>query len=343
VTREGVVITGAGVVAPLGSGAGLWTRYRAGARATGAVAELPLGALPDAVRTRAARAERVTQLLLATGGAALAGAGLDVTEGPPRPALGVVVGTAFGCFLSNAAFERRFLEGGAAAASPRLFAATVSNAAAGELAIAYRLGGPSVTVTAGGASGLVACGHALDLLRAGRAAALVAGGVDALGDDLAAWLAAGGLPIGRAASEAAALVVLEPAASARARGATVLGTIAGSGVGFEPTADGEGLRDTIAAALADAELAAGAVDLCVRAAPPALEAMETRALETALGRLPARTVRPKDLVGDTLGAAGPLGLLAALGEAPDGATVLVLDVCPSGHVAALVARRGAAA
>src|SRR5439155_1555458 len=124
------------------------------------------------------------------------------------------------------------------------FAATVSNAAAGELAIAYRLGGPSVTLTAGGASGIVALGHAADLVRAGRADALVAGGADALDDDLRRWLAAGGLDPGRAPAE---------------------------------------------------------------------------------------------------GAAGARGGLAALAEGPPGAALLVLDVCASGHVAALVARAGDAA
>src|SRR5439155_1231844 len=126
----------------------------------------------------------------------------------------------------NAAYQRRLAAEGPAGASPRLFAATVSNAAAGELAIAYRLAGPAVTVTAGGASGLAALGEAIELIRAGRADVVVAGGVDALGGAVADWP----------------------------------------------------------------------------------------------------------------GAAGPLALLAALAEAEPGLPVLVLDACPSGHVAALVAR-----
>src|SRR5439155_1227691 len=212
--------------------------------------DVSLDALPEAVRARAARAERVTQLVLAAAGRALMAAGLDATDGEPRPRLGVVLGTAFGCFLTNAAYERRLLGGGPAAASPRLFAATVSNAAAGELAIAYRLGGPSVTLTAGAASGLVALGHAADLVRAGDADAVVAGGADALDDDLRRWLAAGGLDCGRAPAEGAALVVLEHAD--RARGRAVLGTVEGVGAGFEPDPAGEGAGAGIAAAVATA-------------------------------------------------------------------------------------------
>ena len=255
-----------------------------------------------------------------------------------------MLGTAFGCFLTNAAFERRLLEGGPAAASPRLFAATVSNAAAGELAIAYRLGGPSVTLTAGGASGIVALGHAADLVRSGRADALVAGGADALDDDLRRWLAAGGLDPGRAPAEGAAVLVLERAELARARGRAVLGTVEGVAAGFEPDAAGaragEGLAAAVATALGEAGVAPSEIRVLVSAAPPALADLESRALG---GVAPRTVVRPKDALGETFGAAGALGVLAALAEAPPGAALLVLDVCASGHVAALVARAGDAA
>ena len=301
--------------------------------------DVSLDALPEPVRARAARAERVTQLVLAAAGRALMAAGLDATDGEPRPRLGVVLGTAFGCFLTNAAYERRLLEGGPAAASPRLFAATVSNAAAGELAIAYRLGGPSVTLTAGAASGLVALGHAADLVRAGDADAVVAGGADALDDDLRRWLAAGGLDCGRAPAEGAALVVLEHAD--RARGRAVLGTVEGVGAGFEPDPAGEGagagLAAAVTTALEEAGLLPSEVRVVVSAAPPALAGLE----RPVLGGLEPRTiVRPKDTFGETFGAAGTLGLLAALAAAPRGGALLVLDVCASGHVAALVARAG---
>src|SRR5204863_2793216 len=198
-----VVVTGAGAVVERGA-----ETHLPGALGLDADGSVPLGHLPEVVRGRASRAERVTQLLLAAGGRALATAGFDAAAAAETRA-GIVVGTAFGCFLTNAAYQRRVAAGGQAAASPRLFAATVSNAAAGELAIAYRLGGPAVTVTAGGASGLTALGEAMEAIRAGRADVVVAGGVDALGGALADWLDAAGLEFGRPPAEAGAAVVLE--------------------------------------------------------------------------------------------------------------------------------------
>ena len=297
--------------------------------------------LAEPVRTRATRAERVSQLALAAADAALLDAGLRLVDGEPRAGIGIVVGTAFGCFLTNAAYQHRVATGGPAAASPRLFAATVSNAAAGEVGVAYRLGGPAITLTAGAAAGLVALGHAADLLQAGQAGALVAGGIDAAGEALAAWQRAGGLDAGRPSAEAAALLVLERPDAAAARGARIRGTILGHAAGFEPDPRapdaGAALADAVAAALADASLDASEVAAVALSAPPMLGPLEARALEP-LGDV-VRLV-PKDARGEAFGAAGPRGLLAVLAAVAPGAAVVVLDVCATGHVAALVARRG---
>ena len=190
----------------------------------------------------------------------------------------------------------------------------------------------------------MALGHAADLVRAGRADALVAGGADALDGELGRWLAAGGLDPGRAPAEGAAVVVLERADLAHARGVAILGTVEGVAAGFEPdpaaARAGDGLAAAVATALAEAGLAPAEVRVVVSAAPPALAGLEARALG---GTGPRTIVRPKDALGETFGAAGVLGLLTALAAAPPGAALLVLDVCASGHVAALVARAGDAA
>src|SRR5262249_2151327 len=118
--------------------------------------------------------------------------------------------------------------------------------------------------------------------------------------------------------------------------------VAGVASGFEPEPPapdaGVGLADAIAAALGDAGMAPGDVALVASGAPPALVPLEERALASALGGARPARILPGDVLGETFGAAGPLALLAGLAEAPPRAGVLVLDVCGSGHVAALVAR-----
>jgi 3-oxoacyl-(acyl-carrier-protein) synthase len=295
--------------------------------------------LPEPVHARAVRTERVTQLALAAAGAALAAAGLATTGGEPHPRRGIVLGTAFGCFLTNAAFQRGFAARGVAGASPRAFAATVSNAAAGEVAIAYRLGGPAVTLTAGTVAGAAAIGHAMDLLRARRADALVAGGMDAVDDALSAWLAAGGLAAAPLAADGAAAVVLERREDALARGAPVAGTLLGHAEGFEPQPDGpragEGVAAAVAAALAEAGVDAGGVARVVVVAPPVAGEVVAAGLDASL-RAASRAAAPEDAA--RLAAAGPGALVAALGDVPAGGVVLVVDACASGHVAAIVAR-----
>lgn len=276
-----------------------------------------LDGLPEAARVRVQRTERVTQLALLAAHEALATAGLVAVDGPARPAYGVVLGTAFGCFLTNAAYQRRLAAGGPGSASPRLFAATVSNAAAGEVGIAYRLGGPAVTLTAGAVSGTMALAHAVDLLAAARADVLVAGGMDAAGPALERLLADTGVRTDVPMAEAAAMLVLESPASATGRDAHVHGTIAGTAVGFVPNpvpADAR-FAAVSAAALAEAGVAASDVDLVL--AHTDLEAS----------------------VGPTWGATGPLAVVRALDELRAGGTALVLDSCASGHVGALVVRR----
>jgi len=283
-----------------------------------------LAHLPEPIRVRAARTERLPQLVLAAGGAALASAARDAADA------GIVVGTTFGCFLTNAAYQRRIGDEGPGAASPRLFAATVSNAAAGELAIAYGLAAPSVTVTAGAAAGLAALGHAADLVAGGRARAIVAVAADASGAALADWVAAGGLPDAPAPVDAAVALVLED--GGRARGSH--GTLEAHALRFAPPGDA---RDVVPAVVADALASAG-----VPARDVACLAGTARGVAAARGRVAAdaRVVVP-DAADAAWAAGAPLALLAALAVVAPGAPVVVVEACPTGHVAAVVARRSA--
>jgi acetyl-CoA acetyltransferase len=88
----------------------------------------------------------------------------------PDPRFGVVVGTAFGCRDAISQHERLL----AAAArvedlAPSVFAATVHNTVAGELAIGWGLGGPAETLVSGRTAGLEALALAASRVAKGDA------------------------------------------------------------------------------------------------------------------------------------------------------------------------------
>jgi 3-oxoacyl-[acyl-carrier-protein] synthase II len=316
-----VAITGAGVLLPAGG-------------------DPPGADVPVALRDRIGRVERLSALALLAGRQALVDAALD---GPPRDGAGVVIGTALGCFLTNAEYQQRVAAGGVAAASPRLFAATVSNAAAGELAIAFGLAGPGITLSAGAASGTTALGHAAQVLDGGGVEVLLAGGVDAAGAAVDAFVGAGGLAVGVPVRDGAALLVLESLAGARARGARVRGVLTGWGAGFAPEPAAPDAGVPLADAMRMACGAGGGSPAAIAvAAPPAVGAMVEQAVNL-LGLGAARRLAFDPRLGHSLGAAGPAMVMRVLDSEAPGTSVLVVDACASGHVAALAVRVGGGA
>ena len=119
------------------------------------------GALRDALvdANRLRRMDRFGRSGVLAGARSLAAAGFPpVAAGAaPDPRFGVFVGTAFGCRDAITQHERLL----AAAArvedlAPSVFAATVHNTVAGELAIGWGLGGPAETLVSGRTAGLEA-------------------------------------------------------------------------------------------------------------------------------------------------------------------------------------------
>lgn len=111
----------------------------------------------DANRLR--RMDRFGRSGVLAGARVLSAAGVSPAApgAAPDPRFGVVVGTAFGCRDAIAQHERLL----AAAArvedlAPSVFAATVHNTVAGELAIGWGLGGPAETLVSGRTAGLEA-------------------------------------------------------------------------------------------------------------------------------------------------------------------------------------------
>lgn len=260
-----VVITGAGVVSPLGDSLdGLHAALCEGRNAIQpiqlfptALVGCPLGGEIkdfDAQKYLGKRnlrpLDRTSRLVASAAQLALDSSGWTEELRSDRE-VGLILGTMFCSVHTISEFDRRALEAGPSYASPMDFSNTVINAAAGQTAIVHNLRGINTTISTGNTSGLKAIAYATDLIRNGRARALLAGGADELcfesfyGFDRAGLLCrsehrAGDFPIpfdarrnGLALGEGAALLVLEDAESARERGAQVLAEVKGHGCAYD--------------------------------------------------------------------------------------------------------------
>ena len=338
-----VVITGLGVISPLGLTPGrVAERFHAGQRALrplrdmgvdGALGatldEIPVDVIPADKRSRIGRLDRLCRLFLSAAYAAVNAAQLSIDDAHAER-VGLSLGTGLGCLLTNAEYNEKLVEHGPAAASPRLFAYTVSSAAAGEVSIALGIKGANVTAHAGLAAGLQAIGYGCDLIRTGKADVVLAGGADALGAALVRGLADMRLLKARAAeafrspvagvcpAEGAAVVVLERRQQARQRGARVLARIDGYAAGFEPTLtqhqrECTAIVETMRRALALSAGAARDVGLVMASAhATALDAVELAALHSVLADANAPVLcAPKAAWGETFGAEGALAVALA--------------------------------
>jgi 3-oxoacyl-[acyl-carrier-protein] synthase II len=326
VAAHDVVVTGMGVISALGIGReALLDGLRRGAGGIGRIGTFDTTALPvhlgavvpdfdpaRLVRADVRRMDRLGQFLVAAGALALKDAGLRVTrENAHR--IGLVAGTQNGPIGSCAAFHRDLVLGPPQRANPKVFPNTVFNAGLGHAAVTLRVRGPNVVTTLGQASGVHALALACGLVRRGRVDVCVAGGADELlevileGNAVARTvspLAPGGAsgeealrPFDRRRNgfvlgEGAALLVLESRAHAEARGAAILGRVAGRAVGADRPGpegcDGSGasLAACMEAALAAAGVPAGAVDYVAAGALglPRHDAVEAAALRRVFGR-----------------------------------------------------------
>ncbi|MGD2116120.1 MAG: beta-ketoacyl synthase N-terminal-like domain-containing protein [Acidobacteriota bacterium] len=200
-TPRGVVITGTGVLSPLGDSlealAAALAAGRSGlseitsfdpedfpCRRGGEIAGFdPRTYLGEGNFRPLDRTGRLTTaaVALALADAGWSGAGGDEDpRGADDPELGLALGTMFGSVRTIAEFDRRGLTAGPRYTKPLDFANSVINAAAGQAAIWHHLTGVNATVAGGTTAGLQALAHAADLVAAGRAGALLAGGADEL-------------------------------------------------------------------------------------------------------------------------------------------------------------------
>lgn len=334
-----VVVTGVGAVTPLGAGARtLHERWAAGACAVdgGEAPCADFDPLTTMSRKEARRADRFTQLALAAADEAMTDAGLADGDAVQAERFGSIVGTGIGGLATLESNQEQLLDRGASAVSPLAVPLMMGNAGAAAIALRYGLLGPCFGVVSACAAGANAIGSALRAIQAGEADVVIAGGAEAALTPLsrasfAALDATSHAGISRpfdvrrdgfVMGEGAGMLVLESAESAQARGARVLGRLAGYGTTCDahhltaPDPAGAGAARAISAALRDAGIGPDGIDY-VNAhgtSTPLNDRAETVALKTSLGeragQIPVSSL--KSSIGHLLGAAGAVEAVATV-------------------------------
>ena len=359
-----VFVTGAGVVSPVGntveecwanlvagvSGAGPITRFDTTAYETKFACEVKNFSFEGILdRKEAKRMDRFVQYAVVASHEALKRSGLDL-DAVDRERIGVLIGSGIGGMETFETQHSALIEKGPGRVSPFFIPMMISDMAAGQVSIQWGLKGPNFGAVSACASGANAIGEALRLLRAGDADVILAGGAEAT----ISPMAVAGFNSARALStrndeparasrpfdkdrdgfvigEGAGILVLESEAHARRRGAEVICELAGYGATGDayhmtaPALDGDGAARAMRRALADAGLAADAVEYINAhgTSTPAGDPIEVTAVKSVFGDHARRLMMgsTKSMTGHLLGAAGGL-------EAVVTALVLARGVVP---------------
>jgi 3-oxoacyl-(acyl-carrier-protein) synthase len=285
-----VVVTGIGMVTPGGMHPGpLWERLRQGSPGGGAirrfdpspysvseageiVEDLPLPFPPRLAK----RMDRYCLLAMAAAQLALDDSALDLaTEDPAR--IGISFGNMYGGWGITDPSLRGLLQEGYASVSPYVASAWFPTAPQGQMSIFWGLRGYAKTVAADTASGAAAIGYAARAIQDGQADVILAGGAEApvtpytyafcqvsgrMGSPYRPFdRRAGGFRVG----EGAAVLILEEAQRAAARGARVYGEVAAWSTGHvggpEAWPDGDRrLVEVVEEALGEAGVPASCLD-----------------------------------------------------------------------------------
>ncbi len=293
-TRRRVVITGIGLVTPLGTGTERnWQRLTAGQSGVRRITRFDASVVPARVagevpdfeperfieRKDLKKMDLFIQYAVAAAQMAVDDARLRTPLAQPER-VGVIVGVGMGGMISLEESYGLFLSGNIRRVSPFFIPRLIPNMAAGTIALRVGARGPNYATTSACASGAHAIGEALTLIRGGRQDVMLAGGAEAP----VCLLGVGGFAAMRALAtsfndeperasrpfdarregfviaEGAGCLVLEELEHARARGAPVYAELLGYGATCDayhmtqPAPEGTGAAACMTVALEDAGL-----------------------------------------------------------------------------------------
>ncbi len=338
--KRHVVVTGIGAVTPLGVGARtLYERWRAGARGIegGEAVATEFDPTEHLSVKETRRADRFSQFAMVAGDEALEDAGWNRDELPYDPArIGCVFGTGIGGIGTLERGKQILLEQGESKVPPLSVPLMMSNAAPGMLAMRYGLLGDTFGTVSACSASAHAIAQATRMIQYGDADAVVTGGSEAALTPLskaafAALDAVSSVGISRpfdarrdgfVMGEGAAVLVLEEAEKAAARGARVLATVRGFGATSDahhltaPHPEGAGAARAIEGALRDSGVEPEDVHYINAhgTSTPLNDRAETKAIKAALGEHAARVPvsSTKSAIGHLLGAAAAVEATATI-------------------------------
>lgn len=296
--RRRVVITGLGIVCPIGNDKEeVWSSVKAGrcgigpitlydpaeqkVKLAGEVKDLKLDDYVD--KREARKMDRYTQFAMVAAKQAMTDSGLLGLD-EPRDRWGVIMSSGIGGIGTIENEKVRGMEKGYDRVSPYFIPMSIANMAAGHIAIEYGLHGMCTSVVTACASAANAIGESFRHIRDGYGDVMVAGGAEAAITPLcmggftslkaltiAADPARASIPFdaersGFVMGEGAGALILEEYEHARKRGAQIYAEIAGYGANCDayhitaPSPEGTGAEQCMRLAMEDAGISPAEVD-----------------------------------------------------------------------------------
>lgn len=190
---ERVVVTGMGIVSPLGNdAAAFWSKLSTGVSGVSLIDQFDTSRFKSKIagsvrnfdadalfgRKEARRMDRFTQYALAAADQALLGSGLKPRD-TDAERMGVYVGSGIGGIQTLLEQDGVLRDRGPERVSPTLVPMMISNMAAAMISIKYGALGPSMSPVTACSIGNTAIGEAYRLIKAGYADVMIAGGSEA--------------------------------------------------------------------------------------------------------------------------------------------------------------------
>jgi len=298
VTDRRIVVTGLGLVAPVGNNAADgWRNARDGISGISVIDTFDTSGFPTKIGgvirgfdvgaylepKEARRSDPFIHYGYASCKQAIEDAGLEINEATASR-VGVIMGAGIGGLYTIESNYEKYLNGGARKISPYFVPGSIVNMISGHVSIEFGLTGPNLALVTACATSTHCIGLAARLIQTGDADVMLAGGAEyattALG--IGGFCAARALSTrneepekasrpwdrdrdGFVLSDGAGCIVLEEYERAKKRGAPIYAELVGFGMSGDahhitaPAEDGEGARRCMAAALADARLEPGKI------------------------------------------------------------------------------------